>query len=67
MTQVLRRAADVLQPAEEIRTVAAGLGFTSTAPEAHGHDALEVRVAVSGAAAAWSLIASKENADRRRC
>jgi hypothetical protein len=36
--------AHVLQPPEEIRTAATGLGFTSTTLEARGHDALEVRV-----------------------
>src|SRR5260370_42167363 len=35
--------AHILQPPQEIRTLAAGLGFTSTL-EARGHDALEVRV-----------------------
>jgi hypothetical protein len=35
----------ILQPPEEIRTVAARLGFTSTVLEAHGHEALEARVA----------------------
>ncbi|AWS47764.1 hypothetical protein [Streptosporangium sp. 'caverna'] len=34
----------VLQPPQEIREIAAGLGFGSTTLEAHGYDALEVRV-----------------------
>lgn len=34
----------ILQPPAEIREVAAGLGFDSTALEAHGHDAIETRV-----------------------
>jgi hypothetical protein len=36
--------AHVLQPPQEIRTAATGLGFTSTTLDARGHDALEVRV-----------------------
>lgn len=36
--------AHILQPPQEIRTVATGLGFTWTSLEARGHDALEVRV-----------------------
>ncbi|SNT61805.1 hypothetical protein SAMN05216276_108533 [Streptosporangium subroseum] len=34
----------VLQPPQEIREIAARLGFGSTTLEAHGYDALEVRV-----------------------
>ncbi|MGV9775725.1 hypothetical protein [Streptosporangium sp. NPDC003464] len=34
----------ILQPPQEIREIAAGLGFDSTTLEAHGHDELEVRV-----------------------
>ena len=34
----------ILQPPQEIQTLAAGLGFTSITFEAHGHDALQVRV-----------------------
>ena len=34
----------ILQPPQEIRQAAAGLGFNSTALQARGHDALEVRV-----------------------
>jgi len=34
----------ILQPPQEIRKAAAGLGFTSTTLEARGYDALEVRV-----------------------
>ena len=34
----------VLQPPAEFRQAAAGLGFTSAALEARGHDELEVRV-----------------------
>jgi len=36
--------AHILQPSQEIRKAATGLGFTSTVLEARGHDALEVRV-----------------------
>jgi hypothetical protein len=36
--------AHILQPPAEIRNVAAGLGFDSTTLEAHGYDAIEVRV-----------------------
>jgi hypothetical protein len=36
--------AHILQPPQEIRKAATGLGFTSTTLEAHGHDELEVRV-----------------------
>ena len=36
--------AHILQPPQEIRESATGLGFTSTTLEAHGHDELEVRV-----------------------
>lgn len=36
--------AHILQPPQEIRQAAAGLGFTSATLEAHGHDQLEVRV-----------------------
>jgi hypothetical protein len=36
--------AHILQPPQEIRKVATGLGFGSVALEARGHDALEVRV-----------------------
>ena len=36
--------AHILQPPEQIRKAAAGLGFSSTVLEARGHDALEVRV-----------------------
>jgi hypothetical protein len=36
--------AHVLQPPLEIQKVAAGIGFTSAALEARGHDELEVRV-----------------------
>ncbi|MFC4587238.1 hypothetical protein [Sphaerisporangium corydalis] len=39
--------AHVLQPPEEMRKAAAGLGFASTTLEAHGYDQLEVRVAHS--------------------
>lgn len=39
--------AHILQPPVEIREVAAGLGFDSTALEANGYDALEVRVSRS--------------------
>jgi hypothetical protein len=34
----------ILQPPQEIRKVAVGLGFTSATLQARGHDALEVRV-----------------------
>ncbi len=34
----------ILQPPQEIRRAAAGLGFPSAVLEARGHDALEVRV-----------------------
>ncbi|GAA4571515.1 hypothetical protein [Planotetraspora kaengkrachanensis] len=34
----------VLQPPQEIREIAAGLGFDSTTLEAHGYDEIEVRV-----------------------
>jgi hypothetical protein len=34
----------VLQPPQEIRTIAGGLGFTSPALEARGYDALESRI-----------------------
>ncbi|TMR98320.1 hypothetical protein [Nonomuraea basaltis] len=37
----------VLQPPQEIREIAARLGFESTTLEARGHDAIEVRVARS--------------------
>ncbi|HEY9439486.1 MAG TPA: hypothetical protein VIS29_12700 [Streptomyces sp.] len=36
--------AHILQPPQEIREVAAGLGFDSTTLEAHGYDEIEVRV-----------------------
>lgn len=36
--------AHVLQPPQEFREMAAGLGFDSTTLESHGHDELEVRV-----------------------
>jgi hypothetical protein len=36
--------AHILQPPQEIRQAAAGLGFPSTTLQACGHDALEVRV-----------------------
>lgn len=36
--------AHVLQPPEEIRQAAAGLGFRSVSLEARGHDGIEVRV-----------------------
>jgi hypothetical protein len=36
--------AHILQPPQEIRQAAAGLGFPSVALQARGHDALEVRV-----------------------
>ncbi len=36
--------AHILQPPQEIRQAAAGLGFPSGVLEARGHDALEVRV-----------------------
>lgn len=36
--------AHILQPPQEIRKAATGLGFTSTTLEAHGHYELEVRV-----------------------
>jgi hypothetical protein len=36
--------AHILQPPQEIRTLAAGLGFPSATLEARGHDELEVRV-----------------------
>jgi len=36
--------AHILQPPQEIRKAAIGLGFTSTTLEAHRHDELEVRV-----------------------
>jgi hypothetical protein len=36
--------AHILQPPQEIRKAATGLGFTFTTLEAHGHDELEVRV-----------------------
>jgi hypothetical protein len=36
--------AHILQPPADIRERAAGLGFDTTTLEAHGHDALEVRV-----------------------
>jgi hypothetical protein len=36
--------AHILQPPQEIRQAAAGLGFTSTTLQARGYDALEVRV-----------------------
>lgn len=36
--------AHILQPPTEIRERAAGLGFDTTTLEAHGYDALEVRV-----------------------
>ena len=36
--------AHILQPSQQIRTAATGLGFTSATLEAHGHDELEVRV-----------------------
>jgi hypothetical protein len=36
--------AHILQPPQEIRQAAAGLGFPSTTLRARGHDALEVRV-----------------------
>lgn len=35
----------ILQPPVDVRERAAGLGFDATTLEAHGHDALEVRVA----------------------
>ncbi|MFG2057201.1 hypothetical protein ACGFI9_24600 [Micromonospora sp. NPDC048930] len=38
-------AVHVLQPPQEIREIAAGLGFDRPVLEARGHDALEVRVA----------------------
>ncbi|MET8162175.1 hypothetical protein ABZT47_37940 [Sphaerisporangium sp. NPDC005289] len=37
--------AHILQPPQEMREAAAGLGFASSALEAHGHDAIEWRVA----------------------
>jgi hypothetical protein len=37
-------AAHILQPPQEIREAAAGLGFPATTLEARGHAALEVRV-----------------------
>ncbi|NUW43240.1 hypothetical protein [Nonomuraea rhodomycinica] len=40
-------AAHVLHPPQEIREIAAGLGFPASTLEAHGHDAIEVRVASS--------------------
>jgi hypothetical protein len=36
--------AHILQPPQEIRKAATGLGFPSTTLQARGHDALEVRV-----------------------
>jgi hypothetical protein len=36
--------AHILQPSQEIRKAAAGLGFAAAVLEARGHDALEVRV-----------------------
>jgi hypothetical protein len=36
--------AHILRPPVEIREIAAGLGFDSTTLEAHGYDAIEVRV-----------------------
>ena len=36
--------AHILQPPQEIRNAAAGLGFTATALQAHGHGALEARI-----------------------
>jgi hypothetical protein len=37
--------AHILQPPQQIRQAAAGLGFNSTTLQARGHDALETRVA----------------------
>ena len=42
-----RDAVHILQPPVEIREVAAGLGFGHSTLEAHGHDAIENRVARS--------------------
>ncbi|MBK3639993.1 hypothetical protein [Streptomyces sp. MBT33] len=42
-----RDAVHILQPPVEIREVAAGLGFDHSTLEAHGHDAIENRVARS--------------------
>ncbi|MEV4180289.1 hypothetical protein AB0J28_02435 [Streptosporangium canum] len=36
--------AHILQPPQEIREIAAGLGFDSTTLQAHGYDELDVRV-----------------------
>lgn len=41
--------AHILEPPEDIRERAAGLGFDTTTLEAHGYDALEVRVTRSHA------------------
>jgi hypothetical protein len=41
--------AHILQPPEDLRERAAGLGFDRTTLEAHGHDALDVRVTRSHA------------------
>lgn len=60
-------ARHVLQPPEEIRRVAAGLGFDRTVLEARGHDALEVRVARAYdefVASGGYLFRSRGDADR---
>jgi hypothetical protein len=59
--------AHILQPPQEIRKIAADLGFTSTTLEARGHSALEVRVTrayESFVAAGEFTFTSRDNAAR---
>jgi hypothetical protein len=61
--------AHVLQPPLEIRKAAAGIGFTSAALEARGHDELEVRVTRAYqdfVAPGEFTFQPRENADRLR-
>jgi hypothetical protein len=60
----------VLQRPQEIRKIAAGLAFTSPVLEAHGHDALEVRVSRAYqdfVAPGEFTFRPQDNDDRRRC
>lgn len=59
--------AHLLQPPQEIRQAAAGLGFPSTTLQARGHDALEVRVTRAHAefvAPGEFTFKPRDNADR---
>ena len=61
--------AHILQPPQQIRTAATGLGFTSTTLEARGHDELEVRVTRAYqefVAPGTFIFRPRDNADRLR-